>query len=38
MVYGIFVDKYPIFSIENPFDQDDFESYLQMTALMGDHV
>jgi len=25
-------------SIEDPFDQDDFESYAKMTALMGDTV
>ena len=28
--------KYPIVTIEDPFDQDDFESYIKMTALMGD--
>jgi len=25
-------------SIEDPFDQDDFESYIKMTELMGDKV
>jgi enolase len=30
--------KYPLVSIEDPFDQDDFESYIKMTKLMGDKV
>jgi enolase len=25
-------------SIEDPFDQDDFEAYIKMTKLMGDKV
>jgi len=25
-------------SIEDPFDQDDFEAYIKMTAQMGDQV
>lgn len=28
--------RYPILSIEDPFDQDDFEAYIKMTELMGD--
>lgn len=32
------VDKYPIVSIEDPFDQDDFETYTKMTAMVGDKV
>jgi len=28
-------DKYPIVTIEDPFDQDDFESYIKMTDMMG---
>lgn len=28
-------DKYPIVTIEDPFDQDDFESYIKMTEMMG---
>ncbi len=30
--------KYPIKSIEDPFDQDDFSSYKKMQASMGDKV
>jgi enolase len=32
------VDHYPLVTIEDPFDQDDFESYIKMTKLMGDKV
>lgn len=35
-LYRNLVDKYPLVSIEDPFDQDDFESYIKMTAQMGD--
>lgn len=31
-------EKYPIVTIEDPFDQDDFESYVKMTELMGDAI
>jgi enolase len=37
-LYQSLVDKYPLVSIEDPFDQDDFESYIKMTAQMGDKV
>lgn len=30
------VEKYPIVSIEDPFDQDDFSSYTKMQARLGD--
>lgn len=30
-IYHDFVEKYPIISIEDPFDQDDFESYAHLT-------
>jgi enolase len=30
--------RYPIKSIEDPFDQDDFSSYQKMQARMGDNV
>ena len=30
--------KYPIVSIEDPFDQDDFESFTKLTAAIGDKV
>jgi enolase len=29
--------RYPIKSIEDPFDQDDFSSYQKMQAKMGEH-
>ena len=35
-VYSEWVDKYPIVSIEDPFDQDDWEAYAAMTAAMGE--
>ena len=31
-------DKYPILSIEDPFDQDDFPSYQMMQEKLGDKV
>lgn len=31
-------NKYPIVSIEDPFDQDDFDSYIEMTKVLGDKV
>jgi len=34
-LYKNMCDKYPIVSIEDPFDQDDFESYIKMTEMMG---
>lgn len=37
-LYKNMADNYPIVSIEDPFDQDDFEAYIKMTALMGDKV
>lgn len=37
-LYKKMADGYPIVSIEDPFDQDDFEAYIKMTALMGDSV
>lgn len=32
------VKKYPIISIEDPFDQDDFESYKEMTIKLGSKI
>ena len=32
------IANYPIVSIEDPFDQDDFETYTKMTAMIGDKV
>ncbi|KVI07194.1 Enolase [Cynara cardunculus var. scolymus] len=37
-VYKSFVSDYPIVSIEDPFDQDDWEHYAKMTAEIGEQV
>lgn len=37
-LYKALCDKYPLVSIEDPFDQDDFESFTKLTALIGDKV
>ncbi|KAL6123339.1 hypothetical protein ACLB2K_075861 [Fragaria x ananassa] len=37
-VYKSFVTEYPIVSIEDPFDQDDWEHYAKMTAETGEQV
>ncbi|KAJ0799452.1 putative phosphopyruvate hydratase [Helianthus annuus] len=37
-LYKSFVSEYPIVSIEDPFDQDDWEHYGKMTAECGDQV
>merc|ERR1719231_2084329 len=34
-VYKDFVENYPMVSIEDPFDQDDFDSYKAMTESVG---
>merc|ERR1719333_1079682 len=34
-VYKDFVTNYPMVSIEDPFDQDDFPTYTKMTAELG---
>ena len=31
-------DKYPIFSIEDAFDQDDWDAWISLTAAIGDKV
>jgi len=31
-VYAKWIAKYPIATIEDPFDQDDFEAYVKMNA------
>jgi len=36
--YKDLLAKYPIVSIEDPFDQDDFESYAKLTAAVGTTV
>ncbi|GLJ46543.1 hypothetical protein SUGI_0980840 [Cryptomeria japonica] len=37
-LYESFVDEYPIVSIEDPFDQDDWEHYSKFTATIGEKV
>lgn len=37
-LYKSFVSEYPIVSIEDPFDQDDWEHYAKLTAEIGDKV
>ena len=37
-LYANLASKYPIKSIEDPFDQDDFAAYAKMTARIGDKV
>jgi enolase len=37
-VYEHFAHKYPIVSIEDPFDQDDWDHYAKMTALLGEKI
>ncbi|KAJ3198925.1 hypothetical protein HDU82_000863, partial [Entophlyctis luteolus] len=34
-LYKSFIDEYPIVSIEDPFDQDDFESYNSLTSSVS---
>lgn len=37
-IYAEFCKKYPMVSIEDPFDQDDWEHYSKMTAEMGKDI
>ncbi|KAG0589514.1 hypothetical protein KC19_1G025600 [Ceratodon purpureus] len=37
-LYESFVSEYPILSIEDPFDQDDWAHYSKINELMGDKV
>ena len=37
-MYNDMVDKFPIVSIEDPFDQDDFDSYAKLTGQIGEKV
>ncbi|EOY22958.1 Enolase isoform 2, partial [Theobroma cacao] len=37
-VYKSFVTDYPIVSIEDPFDQDDWEHYAKLTCEIGEQV
>ena len=37
-LYKTFIEEYPIESIEDPFDQDDWELYNKFTAQVGEKV
>jgi enolase len=37
-IYTKWVDKYPIISIEDPLDQDDWEGYTKMTKALGSKI
>ncbi|KAM3325024.1 enolase [Capsicum chacoense] len=37
-LYKSFVSEYPIVSIEDPFDQDDWETYAKLTTEIGEQV
>ena len=37
-MYKKFIEKYPMVSIEDPFDQDDFDSYGKLTKDVGEKV
>ncbi len=37
-LYAELVKQYPIISIEDPFDQQDFKSYANMTKNIGEQV
>jgi len=37
-LYESFCNDYPMVSIEDPFDQDDFDAYKRMTAKVGEAV
>ena len=37
-LYKSFIDGYPIVSIEDPYDQDDWEAYTKLTAATGGPV
>lgn len=36
--YGELVNQYPIVSIEDPLDQEDFHGYQKMTELLGERI
>ncbi|MEI8096376.1 MAG: phosphopyruvate hydratase [Spirochaetales bacterium] len=37
-LYSSWVDKYPIISIEDPLDQNDWEGYVKMTKALGHKI
>ncbi len=36
--YKVLIDEYPILSIEDPFEENDFESLAKLTEIMGNKV
>jgi len=36
--YETLIDKYPIISVEDPFDQEDWDAYVKFTSKVGDKV
>ncbi|KAF2957435.1 enolase [Thermotoga sp. Ku-13t] len=36
--YGKLVEKYPIISIEDPFDEEDWDAFVKLTAQIGEKV
>ncbi len=36
--YKYLTDNYPIISIEDPFEENDFDSFAELTKILGDHV
>ncbi|KAJ1949930.1 phosphopyruvate hydratase [Linderina macrospora] len=37
-IYSSFADKYPVTTIEDPFDQDDWEAYQHLQATLGQKI
>ena len=37
-IYSSWIDKYPIISIEDPLDQNDWDGYVKMTKALGSRV
>ncbi|GHV21740.1 enolase [Spirochaetia bacterium] len=37
-IYSKWIDKYPIISIEDPLDQNDWEGYVKMTKALGSKI
>lgn len=37
-LFGSWVDKFPIVSIEDPLDEDDWEGWVELTSALGDRV
>jgi enolase len=37
-LYTTWVNKYPIVSLEDPLDQDDWDGYVKLTKALGDRI